>query len=196
MDPIGALNFQLERPAYLADVMYASDRLFVNIAGIGFDGSVAAAFNTGGKRGLLNYIRLIVSGYFKSKEFTCKLSGPDFNYDGPAFIVAFANGSQYGNNARIASGAREDDGKMEVVIVRKPALWQVLRFTWQVMTGRIRNSGLVTFHRATALNAEISRPVDLHLDGEAAGQVMTLDLRVEPGKLKLARTTIRGTETP
>jgi len=183
--PVAALDCQLNGNTQQADVMFAGDRLFFNIAGIGFDGSVAADFNAGTRRGLLNYIRLIATGFFSASEFNCTINGPGVSYEGPAFILAFANGSQYGNNAQIASGASLNDGKMELVIVRKPNLLQVPLFTWQVMTGRTRKSGLVRFYSVTALHVAADKAVHLHLDGEAAGQVSSLDLRVEAGTLNL-----------
>lgn len=190
MDPIRALRSILHGKELKADVLYAGRTPFFNIGGIGFDGRIAAAFNAEGKRGLFNYIRLIIREFFNSSEFQYELVSMDFIASGPAFIIAVANGSQYGNNARIASGARLEDGLIKVVVVRKPTLFEVPRFAWQVMTGKVEHSELVRSYACDALRIQTSSGIPLHLDGEAAGQVTDITFRLEPGKLNLMAPAI------
>lgn len=185
MDPVDAFHSLESGRVIKADALTAGGKLFFNIAGLGFDGLVAHAFNTQAKRGLINYIKLIIRWYFKSSEFEYELRSEGFNRSGKAFIIAFANGSQYGNNARIAQGASVDDGKIDVVIVRKPSLLQAPLFTWRVMIGTISSSSLVKIVQLNHANVVTSKPVPMHLDGEAAGHTAELLIDLMAGQLNL-----------
>lgn len=185
MNTVDAFELLQTGRIIIADVLKAGDQHFFNIAGIGFDGLVAHAFHAQAKRGLVNYIKLIIRWYFKSSEFEFELKSDGMSHSGMAYMIAFANGSQYGNNAWIARGARLDDGKIDVAIVRKPSLLQTPLFSWQVMTGRVRSSSLVKFLRLERVRVVTPRPVPLHLDGEAAGHTAEVFVGLESAKLRL-----------
>ena len=185
MNPLSAFRSIMNGRVVNADVIYAGEQPFLNIAGLGFDGLIAHEFNAHGKRGLINYIRLIIRHYFRSSEFKYELNSEEFNQTGMAFIIALANGSQYGNNAWIASGAALDDGLMDVIIVRKPTLTAIPLFLWQVMTGRVNRSRLVNRQQVREVRIKLMKSIPLHLDGEAAGHAADITFTVSSESLKL-----------
>ena len=104
------------------DVGEIDGRLFVNIAGIGIDAHVASRFNAPGNgvEGLLGYVahhrpragRLCAGDY---RITTARRHASTF----ARVLVDVANSAQFGNGARIAPGARVDDGVLDLVVVEE-----------------------------------------------------------------------------
>ena len=89
---------------------------FVNVSGIGFDAHIASLFAKKDKRGLINYLKLIHKELkYKSKTYTIKYEGGSRTVK--AYLIAFANASQYGNNAMISPLANTEDGLIDFVIM-------------------------------------------------------------------------------
>jgi diacylglycerol kinase (ATP) len=101
------------------DTFTVNDRLSVNVSGIGFDGHIADLFGGKGKRGFVGYIRLAITEFNKFMPFNCSIEVDNQKLSREAFIVAIANSSQYGNNARIAPMASVMDGRLHMNIVKK-----------------------------------------------------------------------------
>ena len=76
---------------------------FFCTCGVGFDAIIGARFDKSKQRGLISYIRIAISEFFRFKpeKFTLSINqGESVQYS--AFLVTIANASQYGNNAFIA----------------------------------------------------------------------------------------------
>ena len=93
-------------------------RLFFNLAGVGFDAHVAACFDRDatGSRGLSSYVRITVRELVALSIGDYRIDAAAARRDRQALLVTFANGSQFGNGARIAPDARLDDGKLDLVV--------------------------------------------------------------------------------
>src|SRR5258706_6336970 len=92
------------------DTMRVNENLSVNVSGIGFDGHIANLFANKANRGLLGYTQLTMKEFFSFAEFPAKvkLDDEEITTEHP-FIIAIANSSQFGNNARIAPQASVTD---------------------------------------------------------------------------------------
>ena len=91
---------------------------FLNVSGVGFDAHIANIFSKFINRGFINYIRVILKNlHYKSKNYIIEYNNKVIKRD--AFLIAFANSSQYGNNAYISPRAKISDGLLDVVIIKK-----------------------------------------------------------------------------
>lgn len=99
------------------DVMKVNNHYSLNVAGIGFDAFISHEFSKVKRRGPLQYMHLITREYpkYKAKEYILNIDG--HFYDRKAFLVSFANSSQWGNNICISPNASVDDGLIDVCIV-------------------------------------------------------------------------------
>ena len=71
---------------------------FVNVSGIGFDAHIANLFSNLNERGFVNYVKLILKELnYKPQKYT--LSYDETQKKVTAYLIAFANASQYGNDA-------------------------------------------------------------------------------------------------
>ena len=104
-DPPAAIRRLLSAPTVAIDVGELNGRLFVNLAGLGFDAHVAARFASlhRSRRGFLRYAVIVFQELRRYQG-----AGYEMSCDGDqasthrAFLISFANGRQWGNGAIIA----------------------------------------------------------------------------------------------
>ncbi|MDZ4716816.1 MAG: diacylglycerol kinase family lipid kinase [Cytophagales bacterium] len=167
------------------DTLQVNGQLCVNVAGIGFDAHIASLFGADGKRGLASYARLVLKEFYQFKEFQM-----DAELDGVAkhhhpFVVALANSSQFGNDARIAPHASVCDGLMDVCFIRKVPMTEVVGFTAKLFLGQLGRSRFTEIINAKEFKAKLSAPMPYHIDGEPCGMSDTFNVRVNKGSLKV-----------
>lgn len=167
------------------DTLLVNEHFSINISGIGFDAYVARLFAVHGKRGFLTYAKIALSELLKYKPVECKIITGEKSFTTKAFIVIFANGSQWGNNAIIAPSAKEDDGLVTVGILNKPSLFQMAGFAYRLFTGRLQNSVFLNYLACDSIELTTSTPADLHIDGDPAGLTNTVHVRVLPSSLNI-----------
>ena len=73
---------------------------FINVSGIGFDAHIAQLFDKSKRRGLANYVMLILKELnYQPQEYNIQYDGISRNIT--AYMISFANSSQYGNNIKM-----------------------------------------------------------------------------------------------
>ncbi len=154
---------------------------FVGTMGVGFDAWVADAFASSGVRGLRSYIRVGLDGLLKYKPETYQIEVDGERLERLALLIAVANSSQYGNNARIAPVASLQDGMLDVVIVERVSLVGAAR----LFAGSLHRASGITARRGRHI--EIQRPAAgaAHLDGEPMMLPETLTIDVVPRSLRM-----------
>lgn len=158
---------------------------FLGVMGIGFDAVVADRFASSTVRGFETYVKegLRALAEFSADEYevTC-----DATKSTPrAFLIAIANASQYGNNARIAPLASLQDGLLDVVIVHDLNVISAPILLARLFHGSLHHDSSVTMIQCA--NVTIRRPAagPGHLDGEPVPLPQELDVRIVPQSLRL-----------
>ena len=82
------------------DYGLVNNRPFFCTCGTGFDAYVSTEFAKGKKRGVMSYIEKIITGYFTYKSQNYHLLGEGIDLNSKAFVITFANASQWGNNGQ------------------------------------------------------------------------------------------------
>jgi diacylglycerol kinase (ATP) len=171
------------------DAARVNGRLFLNVAGAGFDAAVGAAFHEhtsrGGRRGILTYVRMGFRSMFTYRAEACRLEVGDKSFEGRALLVTFANGRQYGAEATIAPGSRLDDGLLDVVVLEDAPLPELLLHAPRLFLG-----GLDRFRRyrrfpATRAVLTADQPLAYHRDGEPEPPATRLEVEVLPRALDI-----------
>jgi len=154
---------------------------FVGTMGVGFDAWVADAFASSGVRGLRSYIRVGLDGLLKYKPETYQIEVDGERLERRALLIAVANSSQYGNNARIAPVASLQDGMLDVVIVERISLIGAAR----LFAGSLHRASGITARRGRHI--VIRRPAAgaAHLDGEPMMLPERLTIDVVPRSLRM-----------
>ncbi|MCX6951515.1 MAG: diacylglycerol kinase family lipid kinase, partial [Verrucomicrobia bacterium] len=101
------------------------------------------------------------------------------------FLVAVANSDQYGNNARIAPGARVDDGALDLIAVQPVGLLGAAALATRLFLGRFDSSPRVRRLRGPRFVIERTRPGLIHTDGETHATGAAVEILVHPRSLRL-----------
>lgn len=147
------------------DVIEMGDRIFVNVAGVGFDGHVNTLFNQTKLRGLWSYAKLVFTEYMRYKEFEFTLVADEVKYSGTAFFIVFGNTTQYGHNFHFAPNANTEDGILHVTLVRKPPFVFVPYLLRKVFKGKALDTHYCTEVAGKEITLHYTNQA-LHLDGE------------------------------
>jgi len=164
------------------DTFTVNGKLSLNVSGIGFDGHIANLFSGETKRGLAGYTRLTFKEFFSFKEFDMEIRIDGQTLNRKAFIVAIANSSQYGNNARIAPAASVCDGLLHFNILKKVPPYR-LDFIYAFFSGTVERSDFCEILEARELTINTSQPVAFHIDGEPSGHHNQFNIALHPGTL-------------
>lgn len=160
---------------------------FINVSGIGFDAHIGKLFaeNKKGKRGFSTYFNMTINEFknYKSEKYQITANGKKLNKD--AFLISFANSSQYGNNAYIAPDASMTDGLIDVCIMKPFHPLNVIDLGFKLFTKQINKSPFVETIKATEVEIEREHSGDIHLDGEPFEQGKKLKIQVIPHSLNL-----------
>ncbi|MFC6997964.1 diacylglycerol/lipid kinase family protein [Rufibacter roseus] len=158
---------------------------FFCTGGIGFDGLISSVFAQSTKRGLSSYIQLIIREFrsFQSSGATVRVNGKELTSD--FFVMAFANASQYGNNAFIAPMANIQDGFLDVCLIRKVGVAEAIQLGYGLMTKQIATSSLAEFHTCSTVQVNSEVPQHFHADGEYRGQATDFEVQLYPLSLEV-----------
>ena len=165
------------------DSCTANDERFVNVSGIGFDSHIANLFANNKKRGFFNYLKLIIKELSYQPEYY-KIEYNNTKKEVKAYLIAFANTSQYGNDFEISPFAKLDDGLINFVIVKAFSKWKIPFFLLKVAKGNVHLSKNVEIITSKEMSIESKNRL-VHLDGEPKELKSPIVVKVIPQTLKI-----------
>ena len=175
------------------DTATVNGRPFVGVMGLGFDAWIAEAFAGAGTRGMRTYVRVALQGFrrFEAQDYTIHVDGVAM--ERRALIVAVANSSQYGNNARIAPLASLQDGLLDITIIERVPILGAPLLLARLFSGSLHRSPGVTFRTGRCVEIVRASAGAAHLDGEPVTMPERMTVEIVPRSLKvivpdLART--------
>ena len=150
----------------LMDYGLVNNRPFFCTCGTGFDAYVSTEFAKGKKRGVMSYIEKIITGYFTYKSQNYHLHGDGIDLDSKAFVITFANASQWGNNAYIAPQASVQDGKLDISIMSSFPIIAIPTLALQLFAKTIDKDLFMTTLRSEKITLLREDSGPFHYDGE------------------------------
>ena len=163
------------------DLWMANELPLVQLGGVGLDAAIVAETTWDMKRkfGPLSYV----------VNAARLLSRPpprlQVTVDGQRLEGALAllgNGRHYGGVLKVFPGACQDDGLLDVLVLRKQTPGDMLGFLAALATGGIGNFPGVWLGRGVAIDITSATPVPVELDGESAGLT---PLQIRPAGCRL-----------
>lgn len=167
------------------DTISINGKLSVNVSGIGFDGHVAGMFGKNGKRGLAGYTKLVLKEFVSYKEIEAKVVVDGIAHQTHSFIIALANSSQFGNNARVAPLASVCDELIDICFIRKVPFTHVVGFAAKMFTGTLDKSSLVKMYKGKSISIQFPKAVAYHIDGEPQDPASSFDVHIDSGRLRM-----------
>jgi diacylglycerol kinase (ATP) len=178
----GAVQCLLSGKTLLMDTFRINGIFSLNVSGIGFDGHIANLFGMDKTRGLRGYTKITLNEFKGFGEFDARISFGDTVLEKKAFVIAIANSSQYGNNARIAPAASVCDELLHVSILKKMPAFR-LDFIYAFFAGTINQSAYCQIIEARDLTIELAEPMPFHIDGEGRGKSDRFVVEMVPASL-------------
>jgi diacylglycerol kinase (ATP) len=166
------------------DTFRMNGKLSLNVSGVGFDGHIANLFAEDKKRGLRGYTKLTINEFFQFREFEAQIETEDQTIKRKAFVIAVANSSQYGNNARIAPAASVCDQLLHINILKKIPPYR-LDFIYSFFYGKIDTSPFCEVFQANKMTIRLDKPMAFHIDGEPCGTSDVFTIELLPYSLKM-----------
>jgi diacylglycerol kinase (ATP) len=167
------------------DTGTANGRSFFNAMGLGLDADVSHRFNRLTSRGLPAYVRTAFAALRNLRSERCSIFDGVRRVSLDTLLVAVANSDQYGNNARIAPGARVDDGALDLVAVRPVGLFGAAALAARLFLGNLDGSRHITRLRGPRFSIERAAPGLMHTDGETHATGARVDIAVAPRSLRV-----------
>lgn len=186
-----ALKCLFTSRAVAMDTFRINDKLSLNVSGIGFDGYIADLFGMDKKRGFKGYTRLVLNEFSQYPEFEARITSGENEISKKAFVIAIANSSQYGNNAKIAPTASICDGLLNISILKKFPAYR-LDFIYSFFSGTIDQSAYCENMKVREALIRVNAPVSYHIDGEPAGKADHFKIELTPASLNVL-TPLEGT---
>lgn len=169
------------------DVCRMNEQRFLCTSGIGFDARIADLMSKASSRGFLRYIQLVIreSILYKPLNVKMKIDGKPFNQG--AFLITFANASQFGNNAFIAPAASMSDGLIDVIVVKSfSKIWMPV-FAMALFTKLITHLPFVDCYKAKQIELEWTDTSIFHFDGEPGQLTIPATITIDPEKIFVRR---------
>lgn len=166
------------------DTFTLNGKLSLNVSGIGFDGHIANLFGEDKKRGLHGYAKLALNEFLRFSEFEADISTNGKEIIRKAFIIAIANSSQYGNNARIAPAASICDGALHACFLNKVPPYR-FDFIYSLFKGKIEQYSYCQILETQNMTIKLNTPVAYHIDGEPCGVNDQFQINIIPKSLKI-----------
>ncbi len=184
MKTVDAINALFQSQAIGMDTFTVNGKLSLNVSGIGFDGHVANLFANRTKRGLQGYAKVTMNEFVRFSEFEAEVTTEDTTITRNTFVIAIANSSQYGNNARIAPAASVCDEILHVCFLKKVPAYR-LDFIYKFFAGTIEGTSFCEFLETRNMKIRLSSPMAYHVDGEACGTNSEFDIELLPHSLRM-----------
>ena len=185
--PEQAIANALAAPPRPMDLGELGGRLFANVAGIGIDAYVAAQFNEArhAGRGFAGYLRIGAKALLSYEPVSYAITVGETRRVVRALVVVVANSAQYGNGAKVAPGARVDDGELDLVFVEERSRLATICQVPRLFAGTIAKAPGYSRQSLREVTIESPAPMTFHVDGESVQGSARLDGRVHPGALRI-----------
>ncbi|HYX06052.1 MAG TPA: diacylglycerol kinase family protein [Bacteroidales bacterium] len=162
-----------------------NDSCFFCTCGVGFDARIGGKFAESEKRGFTTYVKTTVKEFFSYKPKTYRLKTGENKIKKKAFLITFANASQYGNNAYISPNANIRDGLMDICIIAPFPKIRAAGLGIRLFGKTMDKSNYVKVLRASEVTLKRKKPGEVHFDGEPAYMGKKLKIKIIHQGLKV-----------
>lgn len=166
------------------DTIQMNEETFANVAGIGFDAHIGWEFSKFGKRGFSSYVKVITRELpkYKAQDFELIIDGKSTIKN--AYLISFANGSQWGNNTYIAPTADITDGIMDIAILKDFRFFNAISIGYRLFTKSLDKSSFLEIIKTKEVIVK-QKGIIAHVDGEPIEVGNEIRVKVNPLSLKV-----------
>ncbi|MDR0559835.1 MAG: diacylglycerol kinase family lipid kinase [Prevotellaceae bacterium] len=180
-----ALETVKDGKVIMSDYGMLNDRPFFCTAGTGFDAQVGQRFSQIGRRGFFSYAQASFMEYLNYRPCSYKITTGDKTFSRRAFLITFANASQWGYNACISPDANISDGMIDLVIIYPLNIIKAPIIGLRMFTKSIYHSNNTEVIRIKDAVIEREKAGWIHIDGDPVSEDRIIRVKAVSGELKL-----------
>jgi diacylglycerol kinase (ATP) len=181
----GAFRTLLDGRPMAIDTGVVNGFAFFNAMGLGFEADIAVRFSRLTNRGLAGYFRVGVPSFFSHQPEPVTIHHAGGVARLQAFTLAVMNSDQYGNDARIAPGAKMDDGRFDLVSMPQVGFLGACGMLYRLGTDTFDQVRAVTRLNGSEFVIERGKPGWIHTDGEPRATTARLEISLRPQSLRI-----------
>lgn len=169
------------------DVGSVGDRIFLVTCGIGWEAVIATVFEGSKIRGVLPYATAALSTFLQYEPQQVEITAEpgNWHYSGHPMMLSVANMREFGVNVTISPEANSGDGLLDICMIPRHDLLDVLKYTPEMFRQRTdfipgyvrRLANKITIHRQIAGN--------IHVDGSPIPSGEDIAIKLLPSALSI-----------
>jgi YegS/Rv2252/BmrU family lipid kinase len=184
-----ACNNILTARALRCDLGRANGEYFINLAGLGLEADIAAAFDAHGKmgsRGKWPYFKIALQKIrcYKTRRVKVAVDGGAAKEMRPLTLV-FSNGRQYGSGFKIAPKASFNDGFLDMTAVESQNIARLLLGLPNFFKEGLSPVETRRFWRFKKAAVYLDGDFNYHIDGEPRRAKDLLEIEIVPAAISL-----------
>lgn len=156
------------------------DQLCIHLSDIGINALLVKYFEQSKKRGMWGYGKAIFRVLWEKRKMYVTIKTDDGTYKRKAYMVVLANARKYGTGANINPDGDLDDGKFEVVVLRKINLLEIFK---AIFTDKSFHPRRIEVFSTRKVQLSTLRKAYFQVDGEFLGKTTNIQATVLPQAL-------------
>jgi len=174
-------------PPRSVDLGRMNERWFANGAGIGLDAKVTKIARSyrwpiGDLVYLVAIFHTMLDGIATPE---IRIEAGEFRWDGPLTLANVSNGPWVGGMFHIAPMAKNDDGRLELLIAAPVTRGRIVQLLPKLMRGTHMAESEIVHASVQRVSVSASAAVPSHLDGEVQPMQSEFEIEVMPAALRL-----------
>ena len=177
----------------------AEEHVFVVMAGMGLDAQIMSTTDERLKRrvGMLAYVKAGAEALLRDRRMRVSYQFDDGSFGSARLhTVMIGNCGSIGGNVMLMPDALVDDGILDILAVRPQGLFGWVRVAWRVLVdnafvgkmlpgreSRTDRTREFLYRQAERVQLRLRGPEEIELDGDHLGEVVEVEIAVDPGAL-------------
>lgn len=154
----------------------------IHLSDLGLNARIVKYFHQSSTHGMWGYARFFIKILLQAKHFQTKILADNKEVTVKAFMIVIANAKKYGTGAIINPKGIINDGKFEIVAVRKISISEI--FKMFSTTKGFNPKNVEIFQTSKAL-ISTKRKIDFQIDGEYIGKTNNVSAQIIPSALNI-----------
>ncbi len=168
---------------HCCDVIKINDgEICFHLGDLGLNARLIKYFDASPWRGMWGYIRMTIKVAWNKKLMDATVVTDEKEITTRAYMIVIANASMYGTGAVINPDGKVDDGKFEIVIMRKFSVVQLFKMFWSYKNFNPKEVEILKTTKATITT---KRPTHFQVDGEFKGKINKVTASIIPSQLNI-----------
>jgi diacylglycerol kinase family enzyme len=156
------------------------NNICIHLSDLGLNARIVKYFDKSAMRGMWGYARMLVKILIEGKPVNSHIVADNLDIHIPAFMIVIANATKYGTGAVINPHGSINDGKFELVVVRKISL---IGFVKMFLSKKPFNPKNVEIFQTTKAVITTKRRTHFQVDGEFIGKRKNVTAEIIPSAL-------------